>query len=640
MLRIANLVLARGAKRLLDDAGMTVHDGHRVGLIGANGSGKSSLFALLRGEIVADAGDVLLPAAWTIAHVRQETPDSAAPAIEFVQDGDAELRSIERDLAAAEAAHDADPHAGGEAIALLHHRFEAIGGYAARSRAATLLSGLGFPADRHTDPVASFSGGWRMRLNLAQALMCRSDLLLLDEPTNHLDLEAVLWLEEWLRAYPGTLIVISHDRDFLDRVVGHVLHIENESARLYRGNYSDFERARAAELERQQALAGSQQREAARLRAFVERFRAKASKARQAQSRLKLLERLPEIASAHVDSPFHFAFRAPDKLPSPLLTLDGVAAGYGETPVLQGVKLGLLPGDRVGLLGQNGAGKSTLIRLLAGELDLRAGQRVTARDLKVGYFAQHQLEQLRGTDSPLQHLTRLDPAAREQELRDFLGGFGFVGERVFEPVAPFSGGEKARLVLALLVWQRPNLLLLDEPTNHLDLEMRHALALALQDYEGALVVVSHDRYLLQSVTDRLVLVADGRAEPFDGDLDDYPAWLAARRQQAQRPPERDLATTANRRDQRRQDAKRRRQLQPLKNRVQTLERDVTRLSEELATVRAALADPGLYHGGDKERLTRLLKDQGRVQQQLDEVETAWLEASETYEAACAAPATD
>ena len=632
MLRLSGITLRRGGRPLLSGLDLILHSGWKCGLTGANGTGKSSLLALLRGELGADTGTVDLPAGWTIAHVAQETAASERSALDHALDGDAELRRIEHELEAA--------RGDGLREAALLARLDAIDAWTAPARAARLLHGLGFGPGEELRPVASFSGGWRMRLNLAQALMCRSDLLLLDEPTNHLDLEAVLWLEEWLRAYPGTLIVISHDRDFLDRVVGHVLHIENESARLYRGNYSDFERARAAELERQQALAGSQQREAARLRAFVERFRAKASKARQAQSRLKLLERLPEIASAHVDSPFHFAFRAPDKLPSPLLTLDGVAAGYGETPVLQGVKLGLLPGDRVGLLGQNGAGKSTLIRLLAGELDLRAGQRVTARDLKVGYFAQHQLEQLRGTDSPLQHLTRLDPAAREQELRDFLGGFGFVGERVFEPVAPFSGGEKARLVLALLVWQRPNLLLLDEPTNHLDLEMRHALALALQDYEGALVVVSHDRYLLQSVTDRLVLVADGRAEPFDGDLDDYPAWLAARRQQAQRPPERDLATTANRRDQRRQDAKRRRQLQPLKNRVQTLERDVTRLSEELATVRAALADPGLYHGGDKERLTRLLKDQGRVQQQLDEVETAWLEASETYEAACAAPATD
>ncbi len=630
MLRLSGITLRRGGRALLSGLDLTLHSGWKCGLTGANGTGKSSLLALLRGELGADAGTVDLPADWTLAHVAQETAASDRSALDHALDGDAELRRIEHEL----------DHARGDGLreAALLARLDAIDAWTAPARAARLLHGLGFAPGEELRPVASFSGGWRMRLNLAQALMCRSDLLLLDEPTNHLDLEAVLWLEEWLRAYPGTLVVISHDRDFLDRVVGHVLHIENESARLYRGNYSDFERARAAELERQQALADRQRREAAHMRAFVERFRAKASKARQAQSRLKLLERLPEIASAHVDSPFHFAFRAPDKLPSPLLTLDDVAAGYGDIPVLAAVKLGLLPGDRIGLLGQNGAGKSTLIRVLAGELGLRAGKRVAARDLKVGYFAQHQLEQLSASDSPLQHLARLDPAAREQELRDFLGGFGFTGERVFEPVAPFSGGEKARLVLALLVWQRPNLLLLDEPTNHLDLEMRHALALALQDYEGALVVVSHDRYLLQSVTDRLVLVADGRAEPFDGDLDDYPAWLAARRQQASRAPEREPATTANRRDQRRQDAERRRQLQPLKNRVQALERDVTRLSEELAAVRSALADPGLYNGGDKERLTRLLKDQGRVQQQLDDAETAWLEASETYEAACAAPA--
>jgi len=476
-----------------------------------------------------------------------------------------------------------------------------------------------------------------MRLNLAQALMCRSDLLLLDEPTNHLDLDAVLWLEDWLRAYPGTLLVISHDRDFLDRVTDHILHLEAraETARaaLYTGNYSAFERARAAELAREQAASEKQRREAAHMRDFVERFRAKASKARQAQSRLKMLERLPEIAAAHVDSPFHFQFRAPEKLPAPLLVLKDGAAGYGDTTILHNINLSLAPGDRVGLLGPNGAGKSTLIRLLAGELALRGGERIGARDLKIGYFAQHQLEQLRLDDNALTHLTRLDPRAREQELRDFLGGFGFVGDRMLEAVAPFSGGEKARLVLALLVYQRPNLLLLDEPTNHLDLEMRHALALALQEFDGAMVVVSHDRYLLRSVTDRLVLVADGRAETFDGDLDEeYPKWLAARRSRPDEPAAAATRAAApNRKEQRRQDADKRRQIQPLRNRLKTLEQDLERLGAEKARIGAALADNALYTGAEKEKLKALLQEQGRVQQALALAEASWLEVCEALE---------
>jgi ATP-binding cassette subfamily F protein 3 len=474
-----------------------------------------------------------------------------------------------------------------------------------------------------------------MRLNLAQALMCRSDLLLLDEPTNHLDLDAVLWLEDWLRAYPGTLLLISHDREFLDRVTDHILHIEPQAgtarATLYTGNYSDFERARSAELANRQAERAKQLREVAHMRDFVERFRAKASKARQAQSRLKMLERMQEIAPAHVDSPFHFGFRSPDKLPAPLLKIDDAGAGYGDTTVIRGVKLSLAPGDRVGLLGPNGAGKSTLIRLLAGELPAQAGERLAARDLKLGYFAQHQLEQLRPQDSALQHLARLDTGARDQDLRDFLGGFGFAGDRALDPVAPFSGGEKARLVLAMLVWQRPNLLLLDEPTNHLDLEMRHALALALQDFEGALVVVSHDRYLLKSVTDQLILVADGQAGPFEGDLDDYRQWLTQRRLRSAEAPS-EATAAPNRREQRRQDADRRRQLQPLKARLKALESELDRLSTEKARIGAALADPALYTGTSKDALKALLLEQGRVTQALETAEAAWFEAGEALEA--------
>jgi len=469
--------------------------------------------------------------------------------------------------------------------------------------------------------------------------MCRSDLLLLDEPTNHLDLDAVLWLEDWLLAYPGTLLLISHDRDFLDRVTDHILHLEARTgaahATLYTGNYSAFERARAAELAREQAASEKQRREAAHMRDFVERFRAKASKARQAQSRLKMLERMPEIAAAHVDSPFHFEFRAPEKLPSPLLVLRDGAVGYDDSTVLSKISLGLAPGDRVGLLGPNGAGKSTLIRLLAGELTLRSGERIGARDLKIGYFAQHQLEQLHLNETALTHLTRLDPRAREQDLRDFLGGFGFVGDRVLEPVAPFSGGEKARLVLALIVYQRPNLLLLDEPTNHLDLEMRHALALALQEFEGAMVVVSHDRYLLRSVTDRLVLVADGRAEAFDGDLDEeYPKWLTARRaRQVTASENTDTTPAVNRKEQRRQDADKRRQNQPLKNRLKKLEQELERLAADKARINTALADSALYSGAEKDKLKALLLEQGRVQLALGQAEADWMEACEALETA-------
>jgi ATP-binding cassette subfamily F protein 3 len=627
MLQCSSVSLHRGGRALLADVSFTLHAGWKCGITGANGAGKSTLLALIRGELHPDQGMVSTPANWIMAHVAQETAASDRPAIELVLDGDRELRATETQLEAARARGD------GMQEAALHAQLDAMDAWTARPRAARLLHGLGFTADDEQRPAREFSGGWRMRLNLAQALMCRSDLLLLDEPTNHLDLDAVLWLEDWLRGYPGTLLLISHDRDFLDRVTDHILHLEarpqGARATLYAGNYSDFERQRAAQLARQQAEAAQQQRQAAHLRAFVDRFRAKASKARQAQSRLKLLERLPEIAPAHVDSPFHFEFRAPDKLPAPLLKLEDAATGYGKQRILSSVNLSLLPGDRLGLLGPNGAGKSTLIRLLAGALTPQSGERLAARDLRIGYFAQHQLEQLQPQDSPLAHLARLDARASEQERRDFLGGFGFRGDRVLEAVAPFSGGEKARLVLALIVWQRPNLLLLDEPTNHLDLDMRHALTLALQDFEGALVVVSHDRYLLQSVSDRLLLVADGLARPFDGDLDDYANWLAGRRA-------RDEAVAAagpSRKDQRRLDAEKRRQLQPLKSKLKELETRLEQLGQEKARLDRELADSTLYDAVQKDRLRGLLVDQGRVQQQLASIESAWLEACEALEQA-------
>ncbi len=517
MIQLRNLTLARGGEPLIEGAGLQIHPGWKVGLTGANGCGKSSFFALMRGELHAEAGDLEMPAAWAIAHVSQETPALPDAALEFTLDGDDELRGVERRLTLAEAAHD------GEQIALLHGRLQEIGGYAAKARAAELLHGLGFTDADFARPVADFSGGWRVRLNLARALMARSDLLLLDEPTNHLDLDAVLWLEGWLKSYPGTLIMISHDRDFLDAVVGNILHIEGRCMSLYTGNYSACERARAARLAGQQAMFAKQQREIAHLHAYIDRFRAQATKARQAQSRLKALARMEEIAPAHVDTPFSFRFAEPAGISDPLLQLDQAAAGYGGTPVLERLALTLRPGGRVGLLGRNGAGKSTLVKLLAGELRPMSGERREGRNLVVGYFAQHQVEQLRPDESPLQHLMRAEPASREQELRDYLGGFDFRGDVVMAPRGRFSGGEKARLVLALLIRTRPNLLLLDEPTNHLDLEMREALTLALQETDAAVVVVSHDRHLLRTTCDELWLVADGQATPFDGDLDDYAA---------------------------------------------------------------------------------------------------------------------
>jgi ATP-binding cassette, subfamily F, member 3 len=633
MLRLQNLSIRRGTKLLFAGADLVIHPGQRVGLTGANGSGKSSLFALILGELTPDAGDFFRPREWVIGHVAQETPADPRPAIEYVLDGDAELRAVEREIALAE------QEQRGEQLALWHVRYETIGGYGARARAARLLDGLGFAPAEIERPVASFSGGWRVRLNLARALMCRSDLLLLDEPTNHLDLDAVIWLEDWLRGYPGTLLMVSHDRDFLDAVVGQVANIEQEKVSLYTGNYSAFERARAERLANQQAAFERQQREVAHIQSFVARFKAKASKARQAQSRLKMLERMELIAPAHVDSPFHFAFRPPEKTPRPLLRLEQAAVGYGDSPLLTRLGLSLAPGDRIGLLGRNGAGKSTLIKLLAGELRVLRGQREEAKDLRIGYFAQHQLEQLHPAHSPLEHLAQLAPQAREQELRDYLGGFGFAGPRAESPVAPFSGGEKARLVLALLVWQRPNLLLLDEPTNHLDLEMRHALTLALQDFEGAMVIVSHDRYLLRSACDQLLLVDDGRMDEFQGDLDDYPRWLAERRGRdaasdgaGEEPNGLAKAHSATaRKDRKRLEAERRRQLQPLRERVRKLEQELERIAAEQGRLEGELADPELYSAGQAARLARLTKERAELDRRLAQTEEDWLSANEALE---------
>ena len=633
MILLRNLCFGRNGALLVEDASLQLHPGWKIGLIGANGSGKSSLLSLLRDELHAESGDLELPRSWVLAHVAQETPALAITALEFTLDGDVELRRIERQLAEAE--KQADDDHDGHLVGTLHARYGEIGGYAAKARAAALLAGLGFSDADMARPVAEFSGGWRVRLNLASALMCRSDLLLLDEPTNHLDLDAVLWLEAWLKSYAGTLIVISHDRDFLDAVASHILQLDQRQLKLYSGGYSDFERQRAAQLALQQSMHAKQLREREHLHRFVERFRAKASKARQAQSRIKALARMEEVSEAHVDSPFSFRFRETAVAPDPLLVVHRAAAGYGDKRILTGIELTLRPGQRLALLGRNGAGKSTLIKLLAGTeaggLAPQSGERTEARELSVGYFAQHQLEQLRADESPLQHLTRLDPRAREQELRSYLGGFDFRGDMAMAPCGRFSGGEKSRLALALLIWGKPNLLLLDEPTNHLDLEMREALNLALAEYEGSVVLVSHDRHLLRSTADELWLVADGGAGPFDGDLDDYAAWLDRQRSQGAAAEPDKLA----KREQKAQAAASRQasvaDRRNLQKEIAKSEKRMAELQSELTLIEGRCADPALYSGPDQTLLRSLQARQGEAAQQLDEAEARWLMLQEELE---------
>ena len=646
MIRFNQFSLSRGVKPLFEATSFVLNPGEKAGLVGANGAGKSTLFAVLRGELHADAGDVSLPPTWRIAHVAQDTPAAEKSALEYTLDGDADLREVEARIAAAERAHD------GEALAHEHAAFADADGYTAPARAEALLLGLGFTLAQTRESVASFSGGWRMRLNLAQALMCRSDLLLLDEPTNHLDLDAIVWLEDWLHRYPGTLIVISHDREFLDSVCNVTLHLENRRVTRYGGNYSQFEILRAQQLALQQSAYEKQQKTVAHLQSFIDRFKAKATKARQAQSRMKALEKMELIAPAHVASPFTFEFREPDAAPNPMLVMEDVRCGYRgdggdiDIPILEGVTLSIQNGQRIGLLGANGQGKSTLVKTLAGTLEPLAGSMHQGRGLVIGYFAQHQLETLRPDDSPLAHLARIAPNAREQVLRDFLGGFNFSGDMASAPIAPFSGGEKARLALALIIWQKPNLLLLDEPTNHLDLETRHALTMALAQFEGTLILVSHDRHLLRASTDQFMLVAHHRVEPFDGDLDDYRDWLlehaaqarsAARAAHAEAGDAADglTAGAANRKDQRRQEAQVRQKLaqlkKPLQTRIAKIEKEMETLNAQKAALDAFVADAASYEPAMKARLTETLRQQADVQSRLETLEAQWLEAQEELE---------
>jgi len=628
MIVFSSLQIRRGVRVLLDNATATINPGQKVGLVGKNGCGKSTLLALLKNEISADAGSFSYPGNWSLAWVNQETPALDVPAVEYVIDGDREFRQLESELAHANEIND------GHAIATLHGKLDTIQAWTIQSRAASLLSGLGFSQEQLQRPVSDFSGGWRMRLNLAQALICRSDLLLLDEPTNHLDLDAVIWLERWLKSYSGTLILISHDRDFLDPVVDKILHIEQQTIYEYTGNYSSFEIQRATKLAQQQSMFEHQQQKVAHLQSFIDRFKAKASKAKQAQSRIKMLERMELIAPAHVDNPFTFSFREPESLPNPLLKMEKVSAGYGDRKILNSIKLNLVPGSRIGLLGRNGAGKSTLIKLLAGELAPLQGDIGLAKGIKLGYFAQHQLEFLRADESPLQHLVRLAPKVLEQQLRDYLGGFGFQGDKVSEETKRFSGGEKARLVLALIVWQRPNLLLLDEPTNHLDLDMRQALTEALIDFEGALVVVSHDRHLLRSTTDDLYLVHGGKVEAFEGDLEDYQQWLSDLQKQAaaEAAPKAEGTNSAQaRKDQKRREAELRTQTQPLRKQIEKLEKQMEKHNAQLIDAEAKLSDSAIYEQNRKADLTAALQQQAAAKSALEESEMEWLDVQEQLE---------
>ncbi|HYG04896.1 MAG TPA: ABC-F family ATP-binding cassette domain-containing protein [Stenotrophomonas sp.] len=617
MISLRNFALRRGERLLLSNVDLAMHAGYRVGVVGRNGTGKSSLFAAIRGELEADKGDVDLPGKVRIASVAQETPSLPDPAIEFVLGGDIEVAAVLREEAEATARED------WEAVANAHQRMAEIGAYDAEARAGKLLHGLGFPAETHSRAVSAFSGGWRVRLNLARALMMPSDLLLLDEPTNHLDLDAVFWLEQWLLKYPGTLLLISHDREFLDNVATHTLHLHGGGAKLYVGGYTDFERQRAEQLRQQQIAHEKEQAERAHLQSFIDRFKAQASKAAQAQSRMKRLAKLAGTEAVRAEREFRVEFAAPAKLPFSLIRLNHVEAGYGpDAVILHDVGFGLEAGQRIGLLGPNGAGKTTLVKTLVGELAPVAGERSAHPDLRIGYFAQHTVESLHEGQSPMEHFRDIAPDAPNQAFRDFLGKWNFAGDRAFEPVDGFSGGERARLALALIAWQQPNVLLLDEPTNHLDLEMREALAEALSDFEGAIVMVSHDRHLIGLVCDTFWRVADGVVEPFAGDLDEYAAWLRSRpaaQGTKQRmadaaptppPPPPPLAPPVPKKP-----------ANPHK--AAAAEKRVGELEALLAGLDRQLADPANY--ADSSRMAALGRDREIAAAQLAEAEQQWLE---------------
>ena len=611
MISLRNFALRRGERLLLSNVDLALHAGYRVGVVGRNGTGKSSLFAAIRGELEADKGDVELSGRLRIASVAQETPSLPDSALDFVLGGDVDVAAALKAEADALAAED------WEAVANAHHRLEEINGYDATARAGKLLHGLGFPADTHARAVSAFSGGWRVRLNLARALMMPSDLLLLDEPTNHLDLDAVLWLEQWLLKYPGTLLLISHDREFLDNVATHTLHLHGGGAKLYTGGYTDFERQRAEQLRQQQIAHEKEQAERAHLQSFIDRFKAKASKAKQAQSRMKRLAKLSGTEAVRAEREFRVEFAQPNRLPHSLIRINHGEAGYGDTVILHNVGFGLEAGDRIGLLGPNGAGKTTLVKTLVGDLPLIAGERSAHPDLRIGYFAQHTVESLHEGQSPIDHFRDLSPDSPTQAFRDFLGKWNFPGDRAFEVVDGFSGGERARLALALIAWQQPNVLLLDEPTNHLDLEMREALAEALSDFDGAIVMVSHDRHLIGLVCDTFWRVADGVVEPFDGDLDEYAAWLRTR--PAAQGTKQKLAEAAPTPPPQAKPLAPAKKINPVK--LAQAEARVAELEAKVAEVDAALADPKVFAQADL--IAQLGRDREVLLRQLAEAEQAW-----------------
>ena len=661
MIRFLNVSLMRGTKPLLEGVDLTLNPGDKIGLIGANGAGKSSLFGMLRGEIHADQGEIDFPAKWRMAYVAQETPPLDRAALDYAIDGDVTLRKLEAELTRLE--NEPETHENGIAIGNIYSALADADAYTVQSRGEQLLLGLGFSLEQMQQPIVSFSGGWRMRLNLAQALMCPSELLLLDEPTNHLDLDAIIWLEDWLKRYAGTLIIISHDRDFLDEIVNVVVHIDERKLKRYSGNYSSFERQRAAQMILAAGAMAKQERQRAHLESFVNRFKAQASKARQAQSRMKALAKMEEMAPLRAAAEFSFEFREPLSAPNPLLVMEDVNAGYhlldehgdkvGAKVIVHDIKFSLQIGQRIGLLGVNGAGKSTLIKTIAGELDPLTGTATIGKGLSIGYFAQHQVEMLRHDESPLWHLAKIAPTVREQELRNFLGGFNFPGTMVTSPIRPFSGGEKARLALALIVWQRPNLLLLDEPTNHLDLETREALTMALAQFEGTLVVVSHDRHLLRATTDQFIIVADGRLQPFDGDLDDYKDWLfqtklgkgtsvlpaAGKDNKTDFPVASAVAPAsapaAVSKDQKRLDAEQRQKAaalkKPIEGKIKRLEEQIAKRNAQKAEVDAKLGESGAYDAANKAKLKLLLADQAFFGKDLAQLEAEWLELQEQLE---------
>ncbi len=627
MLQAINLGIRRGTKLLFENTSFQIHPGQKVGLTGANGTGKSSLFSLILNQLHADTGDCIYPDNWVVAHVAQELVDSEQPAIEFVLDGDAELRQIQQAITSAEKKDD------GVLIATLHTQLDNIDGYTANSRASQLLAGLGFVADDQSRAINEFSGGWQMRLNLAKALMCRSDLLLLDEPTNHLDLDTIIWLESWLTAYRGTLMLISHDRDFLNNICTHIAHLEHQAIQLYTGNYSAFERIRAERLANQQSEYLKQQRNIKHIESYIERFRAKATKAKQAQSRLKALERMQTIAPAHVDSPFHFSLFEPEKIPNSLLRLEAVDAGYGDTQILKNVDFQLLPGDRIGLLGPNGAGKSTFIKVLARQLEIQSGEYQLAKETKIGYFAQHQLEQLHNEHTPVEHLQQLDKQAREADVRNYLGRFGFSSDMALSKIENFSGGEKSRLVLAMLIYQRPNMLLLDEPTNHLDLEMREALAEALQDFSGAMVIVSHDRHLLNSTCDQLLLVNQHSVDEFPLSLDEYPRWLSEHNNaqiNQTKTASNDVRNISNK-ERKQREAEKRKQTLPIRKKIKQLEDEMSRISKKLTAINGQLSDSEIYAENNKPKLQQLLLEKAELDRQHETNELDWLDNNEELE---------